>query len=133
MIEALAQSVVSGLPRGVASARETTGAGRLLASVFAVGRGLRRWIGLSITTREADMERAEDLAAAQAEALLWQRRAAALEAHISDLDDRLAQSERITMDLRSRLVCLHGKLATTAATARYQRFITALENRPTES
>lgn len=50
----------------------------------------------------------------------WRVRAEAAELHIRDLEQQLASSEVTAMELRSRVVCLHGKLATSAATVRYQ-------------
>ena len=40
----------------------------------------------------------------------------------------LAASEMTALELRSRVVCLHGKLATSNATVRYQSLTLALEH-----
>ncbi len=57
----------------------------------------------------------------------WQSRAERAERRIAELERRLASSEMTALDLRSRVVCLHGKLATSTATARYQVLALALE------
>lgn len=62
----------------------------------------------------------DDMALALRSAAEWQARAEAAELHIRDLEQQLASSEVTAMELRSRVVCLHGKLATSAATVRYQ-------------
>ncbi len=108
--------------------------------VNAVSRALRRlrdwprrlharWGGFAILSRADLADRAALLAAAEAGVALWKAHAAALEEHIETLEGRIDDSERVALGLRARLVCMHGKLATTAATARYQSFTMALESR----
>ena len=69
----------------------------------------------------------DDMALALASAEAWRVRAEAAELHIRDLEQQLASSEVVAMELRSRVVCLHGKLATSAATVRYQSMTLDLE------
>lgn len=69
----------------------------------------------------------DDMALALTSAEGWQARAEAAELHIRDLEQQLASSEVTAMELRSRVVCLHGKLATSAATVRYQSMTLNLE------
>lgn len=60
----------------------------------------------------------------------WQSLAEDAERRVAELERQLASSTATTLDLRSRLVCLHGKLATSTATARYQVLALALEHQP---
>ncbi len=75
----------------------------------------------------ADERRGSVLAHAQGLAEAWRERAEAAEARAAALENRLAASENAALDLRSRLVCLQGKLAATSATARYHSMTMALE------
>ena len=57
----------------------------------------------------------------------WELRVLAAEARSADLERRLAATERDVLELRSRNVCLHGKLAAASATARYQSLALELD------
>ena len=58
----------------------------------------------------------------------WRRRAEAAEARVDELETLLAVAETVALDLRARIVCLQGKLATATATYRYQAMVIALEH-----
>ncbi len=98
-------------------------------SVSALRRVVDLLVTAEIATRQEVVERLADLAEARREAEYWKERTATCEARIADLEEEVAAANLVAMDLRARLVCLHGKLATTAATARYQSFTSALESR----
>lgn len=95
------------------------------------GRALRWVAGIGALARHADGRRPgrcgeADLVEARLLASQWQSRAEAAERRIAELERRIASSDMTALDLRSRVVCLHGKLATSTATARYQLMTLAL-------
>lgn len=98
-----------------------------------VSRAVRGVRDIYALARHAEARRPErmgeaDIVEARLLASRWQSRAECAERRIAELERRLAGSEMAALDLRSRLVCLHGKLATSTATARYQILTHALEN-----
>jgi hypothetical protein len=102
---------------------------RARRAASALARLRRLCSGIEIVTREEATERRAELAAAHREALRWKAVAEGRDARIAELEADVATAQVVATDLRARLVCLHGKLATTAATARYQSYTTALEAR----
>lgn len=68
-----------------------------------------------------------DLVEAKLMADHWQHRAERAEARAGELETLLAAAERAALELRSRIICLQGKLATATATARYQSMALVLE------
>lgn len=96
-----------------------------------IERALSTMQDIYVLARHADAGRPEvreaELAEARLQASRWQGRAESAEDRISELERRLAAAEMAALDLRARVVCLHGKLATSTATARYQTLALALE------
>lgn len=97
-----------------------------------VAQAVRTVRDIYVLARDAEAGRPEareaELAQTRLRATAWQTRAEVAERQLADLERRLASSEMTALDLRSRIVCLHGKLATSTATARYQTMALALEN-----
>lgn len=98
----------------------------------AVRRAMRGIADLSALVRDAEVRRPAgsgdaDVVEARLLSSQWQSRAERAERRITELERHLASSEMTALDLRSRVVCLHGKLATSTATARYQVLTLALE------
>lgn len=122
----LTGTVISGLRGGVPASAPR----RLTGIVSRAVQGVRDMYTLA---RHAETRRPErlgeaDIVEARLLASRWQSRAECAERRIAELERRLACSEMAALDLRSRVVCLHGKLATSTATARYQVLTHALEN-----
>jgi FtsZ-binding cell division protein ZapB len=65
----------------------------------------------------------------QAEAARALARCASSEAHIAELEARIAEGELVEVDLRSRLVCVYGKLAAASDTVRYNSLARTLAER----
>ena len=121
---ALASTMGGSVRRGAVAFRPRQGPGML-------ARAVRAAHDIYALARHAEAGRPEahdaDLAEARLRATAWQRHAEAGARRIDQLERRLASSEMTVLDLRARIVCLQGKLATSTATARYQTLALALE------
>lgn len=85
-----------------------------------------RCLGVEAKADEAAEHHARTLADAKRDAEAWKHRAASSEAQSQELETRLAAAEVTIVELRSRLVCLYGKLAASADTVRFQTMARAL-------
>ena len=93
-------------------------------------QGQARCLGVETRAEEAAALRACERAEAQRLLEAAKADAAASRAQVEDLQRRLAEAETVTMELRSRLVCLTGKLAASADMIRYQSLSRALVDGP---
>lgn len=89
-----------------------------------------RCLGVETRAEEAAARSASEHAAAQRLIEAAEQRAARSRAQAEDLQARLAEAETVNMELRSRLVCLTGKLAASSDRLRYQTLSRALVDGP---
>ena len=127
---------LSSLPAG--AGRETREAGPAHPIAALANRAFRAARDIYALAREAEPRPADvnqtleaELLASRASAAEWQARAKAAESNAAGLEIRLAEAELTALELRSRVICLHGKLATSTATVRYQTMTLALESQAT--